>query len=89
MKMKQNNLILITLFVFQIFLISFSQFSDRVEVKIPSLYNINAGQTVRIPIEIKNLDYNEVKVFLYVFPPYYEGISAYFDVNNVVLSPNI
>lgn len=88
MKMKQNNLILITLFVFQIFLISFSQFSDRVEVKIPSLYNINAGQTVRIPIEIKNLDYNEVKVFLYVFPPYYEGISAYFDVNNVVLSPN-
>ncbi|MEM5831799.1 MAG: hypothetical protein QXT38_00600 [Candidatus Aenigmatarchaeota archaeon] len=88
MKMKPNNLILITLFVFQIFLISFSQFSDRVEVKIPSLYNINAGQTVRIPIEIKNLDYNEVKVFLYVFPPYYEGISAYFDVNNVVLSPN-
>ncbi|MEM5843398.1 MAG: hypothetical protein QXL97_01620 [Candidatus Aenigmatarchaeota archaeon] len=88
MKMKPNNLILITLFVFQIFLISFSQVSDRVEVKIPSLYNINAGQTVRIPIEIKNLDYNEVKVFLYVFPPYYEGISAYFDVNNVVLSPN-
>lgn len=61
--------------------------SQNIEVNIPSYYNIIAGQKVSIPINIKNLEAKEIRVFLNIFPPYYEGISAYFEKNEIIIQP--
>ncbi|MEM0324703.1 MAG: hypothetical protein QXW35_02280 [Candidatus Aenigmatarchaeota archaeon] len=96
------NLTFIKFFLLQIFLffvfiptysqIAISSFSDifikNVELNIPTFYNIIAGQKASIPIQIKNLESKEIKVFLNVFPPYYEGISAYFEKNEIIVKPN-
>lgn len=88
--MKSINFIKILFF--SIFVLNFlvlnTSSQEYIEASIPSFLSVRAGEKVVLPIEIKNLGKVETRVFLNIFPPYYEGVSTYFDKNEVLIAPN-
>jgi len=62
-------------------------FSQNIVVEIPKYTNIIAGETTKIPIKIFNYENYRVRVFLTLFPYYYEGILTYIENNEIYLDP--
>jgi len=85
MEIKRN----LKLFAFLtiLLLLSSISFSQNVIIEIPKYLNIVAGEKVKIPIKIFNYENYELRIFINVFPSYYEGISVYLQENELILKP--
>ncbi|MEM5829966.1 MAG: hypothetical protein QXL82_00430 [Candidatus Aenigmatarchaeota archaeon] len=82
--------ILITIFlVFAINLLILKPIeSSSIFVDVQRYVRAVAGDTLKIPIKISNPLNSDLKVFLTVFPPYFEGISAYVENNELLVKAN-
>lgn len=73
--------------IFIVTIFSTLSFSQNIVVEIPKYTNIIAGETTKIPIKIFNYENYRARVFLTLFPYYYEGISAYIENNEIFIEP--
>ncbi|MFH7903838.1 MAG: hypothetical protein QW409_02710 [Candidatus Aenigmatarchaeota archaeon] len=92
-KMKINMMkrgiisLILIIFVFNLLIVK-SLDSSSVFVDVQRYVRAVAGDTLKIPIKITNPLNSDVKVFLSLFPPYFEGISAYIENNEILVKAN-